>query len=248
MGEGDKMAQMILAAPDPIGGDFNELKPAAVISTSRIREGAFGQAIRWLTKVKGEPVTEASHTAMVHHVDYPARSPSDVHIIEQTYPHVRMGTLSDFAGARYWIAQNIMLLEDERLDIIAAAESLPDKHYGLLKLPLFAIDGLIGKGMNWFRYGILEKRFGVCKEPWRMPILSRLDFTKTLVCSQFVAWAYDKGAPALCRVPDACANILVARPAFGGPPITRTPDDIDDWTRSERGHNVGWRVVLSRSG
>ena len=237
------MAQMILAAPDPIGGDYNELKPAAVISTSRLREALFGQLIRWSTRVKGEPRTEASHTAMVHHIDYPARSPSDVHIIEQTYPHVRMGTLSDFAGARYWVAQNEMLIDAERKAIIAAAESLPDKHYGLLKLPLFMVDGLIGKGMNWFRYGILEKGFGICKEPWRLPILSRLDFTKTLVCSQFVAWAYGQGATG--TIIDRTSTI---RGAFGGPAVTRTPDDIDDFTRSNLGYDLGWRVVLSRSG
>jgi len=243
----DTVINGVLQPPGPVGGDFNSLKPADVVLTSRIREGWIGRAIRWATRVKGEPRTEASHVAMVHHVIPPGKSPSNVVLIEQTYPRVRMGTLADYGQSRYWVARNINLIDRECAAILAAAESLPEKHYGLLKLPLFFIDGLIGKGLNWIRYGAY-KLFGIWEKPWRLPILSRLDFLKSLVCSQFVAWVYEKGAYPRNNMGSAFdKDGKFIKYHFGGPPLTRTPDDIDDWVRSQRGHDLGWRIVLTRS-
>jgi hypothetical protein len=113
----------------------------------------------------------------------------------------------NYRGQELVVWRHRWLSTGDRKEIVNAALGEIDQAYGGLKLLLFGLDTLCGT--SWFT--------------------RRLGISHLKVCSNLIAWSYDRGVPFL-------------GPWFGQPWRSVSPDTIDDWCRC---HTEDWIEVYS---
>lgn len=203
-------------------GCASALLPGDILFTKARAGGWISDLIGWWTRTWGEPPTRASHVALVVE---PAEHTDDTLLIEQTWPRQRKAVLGTYAGADVFIYRRVGMPNSQRKSIVDQAWSDLGRRYGAGKLLLFLADAALGKIISLPIY-LLGRLFG---RKWRgieMPIFTRLDITKDLVCSQTVARYYWNSGY-----------------HFDGHWLTRNPDNMLDYCES---HSSQFKLVLQK--
>ena len=175
------------------------------------------RAIAWFSRMPGEPKTRATHVGMVvRGGDW-----QSARLLEALWPRVTISPLSKYRHSIIvYRAVNVPDIIKLQMRIMACRHALPagggrGALYGLFKIPLFALDGLLGKLIGWPRLFIC-RLFGWRHRPLEIRLFTRLNFIWLFVCSQVVARVYSE----------------IAGIDFKHNWMRVTPDDIDDFCRS----------------
>lgn len=195
------------------------LKKGSLIFTSAQGGGLISRGIKWSTRKWFEPPTKASHTAIVVE---PSKHVMDTLIVEQTFPEIGVTALGKYGDVPWWCFEGKYLTDDNRV-ALAEAACKASGAYGVGKIGLFLADSLLSKSLSLVPAiaGLaLGKRWS-----WDIRLFSRLDFTKTYVCSQFVGKLYHD----------------VLNMDFGRDWKVSTPDDQMDYCES----STAWSLAAS---
>lgn len=182
------------------------LKPADIVLTKVRGGGLVSQVILWATRAPGEAKTRVSHAALV---EYPGASMEGTGIVESTWPRVQRNNLLPYVEGGIIVYRHRLLTARERQLIVETAATREGERYGLGKILWQAADALIAKAIG---------KIGIKYEP---RIFRNLNLARPLVCSQLVAWAYE-------RVFTDPQFAHLRNRGLSDPWQTYSPDDLDD--------------------
>jgi hypothetical protein len=215
------------------------LNPADVVLTGapRGKESWISRLIKQGTTTIYEPATEFSHSGIVGK----GGIWSDATVIEMTWPKMREVSLSWNYGHSHIQIWRLNSLGYEKAQTMVRAARQWEKHwwrkwYGIEKLPMFLIDGLISKLISL-----------ILRRPVEFRLFSTFNLTRRLVCSQVVSRLYQiyKGIsfsmtePIVDKVRKEFESGIIKlieesthlKIATDGPGVT--PDDIADYCAAD---------------
>lgn len=217
--QGDVALALSQAALRAIAWQAQDILPGDVLLTAAQGGGLLSSQILFWTKGWFEEPSIVSHAGVIVS---PATYFNDVLLIEQTWPKLRRNALGFYLEglSDVFIFRDKRLDEAQRLAIACVAEEALSEtaSYGVGKIGLFLGDAILGKTLS-LPAALVARAFGKRLSNWEPRLLTRIDLTKTYVCSQFVAkLLYD-----------------VAELDYGRPWLEVNPDDLWDFVRKS-GH------------